>query len=313
MSGRHVIFGSGPLGIAVATELVHRGIDVAFVNRSGRAPVAGTTAVAGDATDTAFAAQVTRGASVVYQCAQPPYHRWVEEFAGLQSSILGGVAANGARVVIGDNLYCYGQSAGPICEDSSQHPTTRKGRVRKAMADAALEAHAAGDLEVAISRPSDYFAPKYEVLGATLFRRALAGKPVQLLGRADAAHSFSYVPDVGRAMAILGTSETAWGEVWIPPVQPPITQGQLAQLVWQESGRSGGAKMMVSGRAMTSVLGVLNPSIRETVEMLYKFEKPFVVDSSKFESAFGVTATPLKEAITTTVASFRAEGAGVRS
>lgn len=308
-----MIFGSGPLGIAVATELVHRGIEVAFVNRSGRAPVAGTTAVAGDATDTAFATRVTRGASVVYQCAQPPYHRWVEEFEALQASILGGVAANGARVVIGDNLYSYGEPVGTIREDSPQHPTTRKGIVRKAMADAALAAHAAGDLEVAISRPSDYFGPGYEVLGATLFRRALAGKPVQLLGRADALHSFSYVPDVGRAMAILGTSETAWGEVWIPPVQRPVTQGQLAQLVWQASGRSGDVKTMVSGRAMTSVLGLFNSSIRETVEMLYEFEKPFIVDSSKLESAFGVTATPLEEAIATTVASFRAEGAEVRS
>lgn len=313
MSGRHVIFGSGPLGSAVATELVHRGLDVAFVNRSGRAPVAGTTAVAGDATDSLFAAEVTRGASVVYQCAQPPYHRWAEEFPALQSSILGAVAANGARVVIGDNLYCYGQPEGPIREDSPQNPTTRKGRVRKAMADAALAAHAAGDLEVAISRPSDYVGPGYEVLGATLFRRALAGKPVQLLGRADAVHSFSYVPDVGRAMAILGTSETAWGEVWIPPVQPPMIQGQLAQRVWQAAGQTGDARMMVSGRALTSVLGLFNRSIRETVEMLYEFEKPFVVDSSKFESAFRVTATPLDDAIATTVASFRTERAEVRS
>jgi hypothetical protein len=48
---------------------------------------------------------------------------------------------------------------------------------------------------------------------------------------------------------------------------------------------------------MLSLVGLFNPASRETVEMLYEFEKPYVVDSSKFEKAFGVTATPVNEAI----------------
>ena len=40
--------------------------------------------------------------------------------------------------------------------------------------------------------------------------------------------------------------------------------------------------------------------------MMYEFEKPFVVDSSKFTKAFGVEGTPLREAIKTTVAWYKA-------
>ena len=305
MSGRHVIFGSGPLGKAVGTELLQRGIDVTFVNRSGRSPLSGAPAIAGDAAQADFAASTVGHASVVYQCSQPPYHRWVAEFPKLQASILAAAEGVGARLVIGDNLYSYGHPTGVIRENSPQNPTTRKGRVRKAMADAALDAHAAGRVEVAISRPSDYFGPGYEVFGATFVRRALAAKPMQVLGRLDRPHSFSYVPDAGRAMAVLGTSELSWGQVWIPPVQPAITQGRLAELVWREAGQSGPAKTMVSGRLMTSMIGLFNPSIREMVEMLYEFEESFVADSSKFEAAFGIAATPLDEAIAATVASFR--------
>ncbi len=39
--------------------------------------------------------------------------------------------------------------------------------------------------------------------------------------------------------------------------------------------------------------------------MMYEFEQPFVVDSSKFEQAFGMKTTPLKEAISETVAWYR--------
>jgi dTDP-D-glucose 4,6-dehydratase len=43
--------------------------------------------------------------------------------------------------------------------------------------------------------------------------------------------------------------------------------------------------------------------------MMYEFEKPFVVDSSKFERAFGMQATPLRTAVRKTVEWYRAHPA----
>jgi nucleoside-diphosphate-sugar epimerase len=54
-------------------------------------------------------------------------------------------------------------------------------------------------------------------------------------------------------------------------------------------------------------LGLFNPAIRETIEMLYEFEERFVVDDSRFERAFGEHATPLREAIKRTVRWYREE------
>jgi nucleoside-diphosphate-sugar epimerase len=59
------------------------------------------------------------------------------------------------------------------------------------------------------------------------------------------------------------------------------------------------------GKLMMSIGGLFIPGARETVEMMYEFEKPFVVDSTKFEKTFGVQATPLREAIRQTVAWYR--------
>jgi nucleoside-diphosphate-sugar epimerase len=60
------------------------------------------------------------------------------------------------------------------------------------------------------------------------------------------------------------------------------------------------------GKTMMRIGGLFIPGARETVEMMYEFEKPFVVDSSQFERTFGVKATPIAEAIKATVAWYRA-------
>ena len=47
--------------------------------------------------------------------------------------------------------------------------------------------------------------------------------------------------------------------------------------------------------------GLFIPEAREMVEMTYEFDRPFIVDSSKFVNAFGDVSTPLREAIRATV------------
>src|SRR5512140_308890 len=117
----HVIIGSGPLGKATARELVRRGRQVRMVNRSGKTSgvPAGVELVTGDAFDGARNIELTRGAAVVYQCAQPAYHEWTEKFPPFQKAILEAVAKNGAKLVVAENLYMYGDTHGqPIREDS---------------------------------------------------------------------------------------------------------------------------------------------------------------------------------------------------
>jgi nucleoside-diphosphate-sugar epimerase len=308
MSNLHVIFGTGPLGRSVAEELVKRGKQVKMVNRSGKREgiPQSVEVIAGDAYSPQFTCHITQNAEVVYQCAQPKYHRWVQEFPALQTSILEGAASNNAKLVIADNLYMYGDpNSQTITETSPQHPHTKKGKLRKQMAEMALEAHRIGKLQVAISRPSHYFGPGYDVAANFIFLPALKGKSIQLLGKADVPHSFSYVPDAGRAMAVLGTSEESWGQIWIPPVMPALTQLEFAQKVWQAAGQSGKARVILLNRWMIGLVGVFNSGSRETFEMMYEFEKFYVVDSSKFEKTFGIKATPLDEAIKRTLEVYR--------
>lgn len=306
----HVIFGTGPLGTWTARALLTMGKRVRVVNRSGRAPQlpASVELRPGDAYDQPFAREVTRGASVVYQCAQPGYSAWVERFPPLQQSILAAAAANGARLVVGDNLYMYGDPGGrPITEDLPYRAHTRKGRVRAQMAEAVLAAHRAGTVQAALGRASDFFGPEDPIYARLWFLPALRGRRVQMLGRLDVPHSFSYVPDFGRALAILGTRPEGLGQAWHIPSPPPVTQAELLALIGAAVGRP--VQPLVASPLLLRGLGLFNPVIGELVEMLYEWRQPFVLDSSRFERTFGMAPTPLPQMVAETVAWARASQA----
>ena len=207
---RHIIFGTGPLGMAVMHELVHQGKKVRMVNRRGQADVpAGVEVVKGNAYSIESVQTLTGGAQVVYQCAQPGYTEWPQKFPALQASILEGTARSGARLVIGENLYMYGEVSGPIHEGLPYAAKTRKGRTRAQMAEAALSAHQAGKLPVVIGRGSDFFGPGVldSSLGERAIMPALQGKTAQLFGKLDIPHTYTFIEDFGKGLVMLGEHE----------------------------------------------------------------------------------------------------------
>jgi len=313
MSELHVVFGAGPLGRSVVEELVRRGVRVRVVSRSGKmaeAP-ARVELVAGDLYNPGVVRDLTQGAAAAYQCAQPHYWEWPQKFPPLQAAIIEGLTGTGTKLVIGENTYMYGDTAGrPLTEDLSYSAHTRKGKVRAAMSEAALAAHKAGKVPVALGRGSDFFGPWVldSGFGDRVFYPALAGKAASFGGKLDLPHTATYIGDFGRALVILGEREEALGQAWhVPNDRPQITQRQFAELVYRETGHPVKASGM--GKLMMAIGGLFIPGARETVEMMYEFEKPFVIASSKFERAFGVKATPIAEAIKATVAWYRAHPA----
>lgn len=300
----HVIFGTGALGMAVMRELVKQGKCVRMINRSGRADVPyGVEVVASDAYNPSQATEVSKGAEVIYQCAQPAYNTWAEKFPPLQASILEAAAANGAKFIVGDNLYMYGDTNGkPFTENLPYTPHTKKGKTRAQMAEAVMAAHRTGKIRAAIARGSDFYGAGVlgSALGERLFFPIVQGKTAQAVGNIDLPHTYTYIDDFGKAMVILGERETALGQIWLVPNAPTLTTRQVITLAFQLEGKP--VKISRMGKTMMRIGGVFIPEAREMVEMMYEFEKPFVVDHTKFERAFGNHATPFEEGLRTTLA-----------
>jgi len=79
---------------------------------------------------------------------------------------------------------------------------------------------------------------------------------------------------------------------------------RFVHMAFEAAGRE--PRLRTAPRWGLALAGLVNPTIRALREQFYQSEHPWVVDSGRFERAFGWRATPLPEAIRATTAWFRA-------
>lgn len=301
----HTIFGAGQVGTLLARELLDRGHSVRLVRRGpAGASRPGLRWMSGDVTDPAFADEAARGASVVYNCVNPPdYGRWEGVLEPLMRSVRGAATRAGARLVALDCLYMYGMpEAVPFDEDTPMRPCSSKGSLRAMLVEEMFAAHQRGEVEVTTGRASDYFGPGTP-LSMILYPRALArlraGKPVELFGDPDQPHAYSFTPDVARGLAELGTRPEAVGRAFHLPVAWTGTTRELIARFGAAIGQPGGVRVVPSWAL--AALGLVSNELRAIREMLYQWERPYVIDDRRFRSTFGVEATPIDVAIRATL------------
>lgn len=265
--------------------------------------------VAADVSLEVQATKAARGAAVVYQATNPEYHEWHLHFPGLQAGVLAAAHAVGARYVSIENLYMY-DSTTPMSETSRIAPRSTKGELRARMAEEVLQAHTRGEVRAAALRSSDYYGPGVlgSALGERVFGSLVSGKKAQVGGAADKLHSFAYIEDVGKAAATLGIRDEALGRVWIAPHAPAWTQGAMVEKACTLLGVE--PTMSVVSPLMMRLAGLFVPGAKASVEMMYEFTDPFIVDSSQMEKVFGLKATPVEVGLERTVGWYKAHFRG---
>ncbi|MGB8859973.1 MAG: NAD-dependent epimerase/dehydratase family protein [Ilumatobacteraceae bacterium] len=308
----HVVIGAGPVGSGIATLLADRGHEVTVVTRSGSGPDHPlVTKVRADATDAAALVRAATGAAAIYNCVNPPYHRWPQDWPPVHQALMTAAERTGAVLVMMDNLYAFGPgSPMPMCEDGRMNAEGEKGAVRARMAADLLAGHAAGRFRATFARASDFYGPgvKGAALGERVLPNVLAGKKVSLLGSLDVPHSISYMPDVVRTLVTIAADERAWGAAWHVPNAPATTQREAVEAFARAAGTT--AKVSALPKALVNVLGMFSPTLKGLRETWYQFAEPWVTDSTLTEQTFGLRATPLAEGAAATVAWWRADGAG---
>ena len=305
MSDPYVVLGaSGGLGRALVSELVREGRPTRAVARHSAEGLGAVETMAADLSTLDGARRACAGAAVVFHAAQPPYHRWPEEFPTLTDNIIDAASRAGAKLVMVDNLYMYGPTPGALVETLPRAATGRKGRVRAEMERRLLGAHESAALRVTIGRLSDYYGPHGHnaTLSALVLEPAARGKAMRWPGSTTAARTLNYLPDAARALMVLADSDAADAQVWHLPAAPSITGAAFMSLVNEcvpspvKAGSIGTLSMRIGG--------LFSKQARETVECMYQWTAPFVVDSSKFTAAFGPLAvTAHADAIAATIES----------
>jgi len=305
----HVVLGKGPVGSTLTALLVDQGHDVRVLSRSGGGPtLTGVEHVAVDASEGAALTSAARGAAALYNCANPPYHRWAQQWPPIAQALLDAAEATDAVLVTMGNLYGYGPVDVPMTEDLPLASAGTKGQVRAAMWRQALARHQAGTLRTVEVRASDFVGPGVTdggMLGERAVPALLRGRTVRVLGDPDALHSWTAMGDVAAALAVAGADERAWGRAWHVPTAPAVSAREAVREMCRAAGVPKVAVTQLPHLALRAA-GLVVPLLRELEETRYQFVRPFVLDSSAFTQTFGLVATPLEQTWARTVDWWRA-------
>lgn len=299
---KHLILGSGVLGLGVAACLEERGIAPTIISRSGR-QVGKWRTVACDARDAALLAALLDGPTVLYVCAAPAYWQWQDQFPALSEGIATAVSGKTVRLVLADNVYGYGQCEDSFAEGSPSQPCSRKGKVRQQVAERLMQLDGQGQVRVAVVHAATFFGPGVEQssVGKSVFASALTGKPTYVIGNPETEHAFTFVPDFAAAMVRVGSDDNAFGQHWHAPSHNGASLRQFLDQIAAHGGQP--IKLRTAGPLMMRMLGLFNPAMRELIEMLYLHNKPWAFSSELTERTLKITGTPLPTAIARTVQS----------
>jgi nucleoside-diphosphate-sugar epimerase len=125
-----------------------------------------------------------------------------------------------------------------------------------------------------------------------------------VLGAADQPHTWTFVDDVARLLVEVAADPRAWGHAWHVPSGAPRTQREAVTDLCRVAGVPA-VKVAVLHRPLVRLAGVVSPTVREVGEVLYQFERPFVMDSAAARRTFGLAPTPWDEALAAVVAQYR--------
>ena len=287
---KHVVVGSGPVGTAIARLLAGQGENVVMVTRSGGGPEhPRIERVAADASDPRRLTELTQGAEVLYNCANPKYTEWEKLWFPMNDSMIAAAKAAGAVYVLTGNLYVYGpQPGGHMTENSPLAAVGRKGKVRIRMWRDALQS----GLRTIEVRGSDYIGAGAIGVFSMLLPSIEKGRTAWAPGDVNQPHSFTYTGDMASTMVTLARDERAYGQAWHAPTAPAVTIRELADRYTDLTGAPR-LKIRNMPRFAMRTAGLVVPMARELAEMDYQFYGPFHLDSSLTERTFGLAPTSL--------------------
>lgn len=306
---KQTILGAGGVTANNLTdELLKRGEAVRLVSRSAK-PYSGVTdVVAADLLNAQAVSEAVKGSEIVYLTAGLKYETavWQRDWHILMQNAIDACKRHNAKLIFFDNVYSYGKVDGIMTESTPYNPSSKKGEIRAKIATQLMEEAKAGNLEAIIARAADFYGPAtpLSILTAMIFENLAKGKTAQYLIRDDVRHSFTYTPDMGKALADLSSDPSVWNQIWhLPTANPALTGREIIELAAAELGAK--PKTMILGKTMNRILGIFIPVLREMQEMLYQYEVDYHFDSTKFEKHFGWKPTPYTEGIKQTADFYR--------
>ena len=305
-AGLQTILGAnGTIGAPLAKELCAYTDRIRLVSRNPKKVNATDELFPADLSDPDQVEKAIAGSAIVYLMVGFDYNLkvWQDRWPKLMRSAIDACVKHKAKLVFFDNVYMYDQdSLSHMTEATASRPPSKKGSVRKQIADMLMQAAQTGKLQALIARSADFYGPGNEksFLLEVVYKNLKKGRKANWFMDADKKHSFTFTPDAAKATALLGNTEDAYNQVWHLPTDPETLTGrEMAALFVREM--KGPAGISILHMWLLKLLGLFMPIMREMPEMMYQYDRDYVFDSGKFTSRFGMRATPYAQGVKATV------------
>ena len=300
-----ILGANGTIGSVLAKELAIYTDKIRLVSRSPRKVNETDELFPADLSNPSIVDQAVSGSDVVYLVVGFDYKLkiWEEQWPRIMRATLDACIKYKTRLVFFDNVYSYDINSIPhMTEDSPYNPPSKKGAVRKQIAQMIMDEVKSGRLLALIARSADFYGPdnKNSMVTQMIYNNLLKGKSASWPVDKNKKHSFTFTPDAAKATALLGNTNDAYNTVWhLPTDKNSLTGSQIIELFARE--------MKVSSRSsvvpvwMFNIIGIFVPVMKELSEMMYQYDRDYFFDSSKFEQRFNFKTTTYQEGVRNTV------------
>jgi nucleoside-diphosphate-sugar epimerase len=303
-----ILGAGGAIGDELVKLLSSRKQAFRLVGRNPRSVAGAAETVSADITDQEQTIRAVAGSSIVYLLVGLKYdHKlWAEAWPRIMDNTVEACKRAGAKLVFFDNVYMYGKVSGPMTEDTPFNPCSKKGEIRARVATSLINQWKSGALAAMIVRAADFYGPdtRNGVPNTLVFEPFSKHQKASWLVNDSVPHSYTYTVDAAQSLVTLADSESAWNQTWHVPTTPnPPTGKEFIAMAAKDFGIS--PKYRVLSRPMIRLVGLFDSTVRESYEMLYQSDSPYLFDSSKYAKAFGFPGTPYSQGIHATAASFK--------
>jgi len=296
-----ILGANGTIGKVLARELLSYTDKIRLVSRNPRKVNESDELFPADLSKPEMVDRAVEGSEVVYLVVGLDYklNIWEEKWPKLMKAVLDACIKYNSRLVFFDNVYMYDINAIPhMTEESSINPSSRKGEVRRQIAQMILDDIKAGRLLALIARSADFYGPDNEksVVMEIGYKNLKKDKRANWFINADKKHSFTFTPDAAKATALLGNTVDAFNQVWhLPTDRNALTGREFFDLFARELKVK--SRVLVMPMWLIKLMGLFVPVLKEMPEMMYQYDRDYFFDSSKFDKRFKFNATTYQEGV----------------
>jgi len=296
-----ILGSTGVIGIELAKALTKYTTDIRLVSRNPRKVNETDSLFPADLLKRDSIFEAIKGSEIVYVTVGFEYNIkvWRSTWPPFMKNVIDACIANNCKLVFFDNVYMIGgDNVKHITESSPFSPTSQKGLVRMDVDKMILDAQEKGQLKAIIARASDFYGviKDRSILMEVVYKNLAQNKKAQWIFDAKKKHSFTYTPDAGKAVAILGNTPEAYNQVWNLPTDPnSLTGEEWINLFASEMGKSNKYTLLPAWGV--KILGLFIPYMKEAYEMRYQANRDFFFDSSKFEKYFNFKPTTYQDGV----------------